>query len=331
MASFSKFGAETDANEVLAAFPNAVEGKIVLITGVSPNGLGAALARSLAPHKPKLLILAGRTSAKVEAVSKEIVTSNPGIEVRTVLFDISSFASIAKGVEEINGYAEPNIDIVFNNAGVMNIPERRLSADGFEMQLATNYLGLALFTMSILPKIKQSAAGRIVNVVSNGYAISPFRFSDYNFDGNDLPEDEQPSKAACEAFGVPWGLGYIPPVAYGQSKTAGILFTRELAHRLTGTNVTAVCVNPGVVATDLWREMPPQTVDAIMSALPPKSPTQGVSTMLVAALDPKLKESPGAYLEDCQIAEVQPFAKDKAKGERLWKLTERLTGNTFSV
>ncbi|KAJ4288036.1 hypothetical protein N0V90_012052 [Kalmusia sp. IMI 367209] len=118
--------------------------------------------------------------------------------------------------EEISGYVEPNIDIVFDNAGVMNIPERRLSADGFEMHLATNYLGLALFTNSILPNIKKSAMGRIVNVVSNGHAISPFQFSDHNFDDvNDLPEDEQPSKEACAAFGIPWDLGYLPPVAYG--------------------------------------------------------------------------------------------------------------------
>ncbi|KAF2677440.1 NAD(P)-binding protein [Lentithecium fluviatile CBS 122367] len=331
MTSHSEFGAKTDASEVLAAFPNAVEGKIVLITGASPNGLGAALAQSLAAHRPELLILTGRTSTKVEAVAKEITTSTPGVKVRIVLFDISSFASIAKAAEEINGYAEPNIDIVFNNAGVMNIPERRLSADGFEMHLATNYLGLSLFTNSILPKVKNSTAGRVVNVVSNGYALSPFRFSDYNFDGkDDIPEDEQPSKAACEAFGIPWGLGYIPPVAYGQSKTAGILFTRELADRLKETNATAVCVQPGVIATDLWREMAPEAVEAIMNALPSKTATQGASTLLVAALDPKLKESPGAYLDDCQVVDVQPFAKDKAKAERLWQLTEKLTGKTFA-
>lgn len=219
---------------------------LVLITGVSPNGLGAALAQSLATRGPKLLVLTGRTSTKVEAVANEITSSTPGVEVRTVLFDISSFASIARAAHEINSYSEPNIDIVFNNAGVMNIPERRLSADGFEMHLATNYLGLVLFTNSIFPKIKKSAAGRIVNVVSNGYALSPFRFSDYNFDGkDDIPEDEQPSKPACEAFGIPWDLGYNPPVAYGQSKTAGIMFTRELADRLINTNATAICVQPG--------------------------------------------------------------------------------------
>jgi NAD(P)-dependent dehydrogenase (short-subunit alcohol dehydrogenase family) len=128
----------------------------------------------------------------------------------------------------------------------MNIPERRLSADGFEYHLATNYLGLALFTDSILPKVKKSDAGRIVNVVSNGYALSPFRFSDYNFDGvDDLPEDEQPSKEAMAAFGIPFGLGYIPPVAYGQSKTATMLYTRELADKLKGIGATALSVMPG--------------------------------------------------------------------------------------
>ncbi|KAL1607613.1 hypothetical protein SLS60_002547 [Paraconiothyrium brasiliense] len=330
MASHSEFGAKTDAKDVFAAFPTAVEGKVVLVTGVSPNGLGAELARSLATQKPKLLILTGRSSSKVEAVAGDI--STPGVEIRIVLFDISSFGSIATAVEEINGLAVPSIDLVFNNAGVMNIPERRLSADGFEYHLATNYLGLALFTNGILPKVKKSDAGRIVNVVSNGYALSPFRFSDYNFDGaGDLPEDEQPSKQAMEAFGIPFGLGYIPPVAYGQSKTAAMLYTRELADKLKGTNATALSVMPGVIETDLWREMPPETVKTILSSLPSKSASQGIATMLVAALDPRLKESGGAYLDDCQVADVQPFAKDKAKAEKLWQLSERLTGKTFTV
>ena len=117
--------------------------------------------------------------------------------------------------------------------------------DGFEMQLAVNYIGPAVFTIGVLPKLLDSKDGRVVNVVSNGYALSPFRFSDYNFEGKALPEDEQPSKDACAAFGVPWGVDYLPPVAYGQSKTAGILFTHELASRLRGQGITTVCLNPG--------------------------------------------------------------------------------------
>jgi NAD(P)-dependent dehydrogenase (short-subunit alcohol dehydrogenase family) len=271
MTSNSSFGAKTDANDVLAAFPNAVKGKnskcqidvhahrvynpsanhsAVLITGVSPNGLGAALAHALAPYHPNLLVLTGRTAAKVEAVASPLAKSFPDVQVRTVLFDMSSFASIAQAAAEINAFTE-NIDILFNNAGIMNVPERRLSVDGFEMHLATNYLGLALFTLSILPKILSSTAGRIVNTVSNGYALSPCRFSDYNFDydgeggGKEVSEDEQPPKDTCAAFGVPWGLGYIPPIAYAQSKTAAILFTRELADRLAEKDVTVNCVQPG--------------------------------------------------------------------------------------
>lgn len=260
--SHSDFGAKTDARDVFAVFPAAVKGKVgmlscfardtwliilstlVLITGVSPKGLGGELARSLATQNPKLLILAGRSSSKVEAVARDISTTD--VKIRIVLFDISSFESIASAIKEINGFAEPSIDVVINNAGVMNLPERRLSADGFEYHLATNYLGLALFTNGILHKVRKSDSGRIVNVASNGYALSPFRFSDYNFNGvDDLPEDEQPSKETTAAFGIPFGLGYIPPVAYGQSKTAVMLYTRELADRLEGTNATALSVMPG--------------------------------------------------------------------------------------
>ncbi|PVH91222.1 NAD(P)-binding protein [Periconia macrospinosa] len=330
MASHSEFGAKTTAEEVLAAFPDGLKGKVVVITGVGPNGLGAALAQSIAAYTPKLLILTGRSASKVETIAKSITT--PGVEIRQVIFDFSSFSSIAKGSEEINAISGPTIDILINNAGVMNMPERRLSPDGFELHLAINYLGLALFTNNLLPKVKNSNAGRIVNVVSNAYAISPFRFSDYNFDGvENLPEDEQPSKEACEGFGIPYGFGYIPPIAYGQSKCAGVLYTRELAEKLKDTNATAFSLMPGAIETELWREMPADVVKSILSTLPMKTMSQGISTILVAALDPKLKESGGAYLNDCQVEDVQPFAKDKAKAEKLWQLTEKLTGTTFTV
>jgi NAD(P)-dependent dehydrogenase (short-subunit alcohol dehydrogenase family) len=93
---------------------------------------------------------------------------------------------------------------------------------------------------------KKSDRGRIVSTVSNGYALSPFRFSNYNFDGvKEIPEDEQPPKEMCAAFGLPWGLGYVPPIAYAQSKTAAMLFTRALADCLAKSNMTANCVQPG--------------------------------------------------------------------------------------
>ncbi|KAL2014225.1 hypothetical protein VTN00DRAFT_1750 [Thermoascus crustaceus] len=204
---------------------------------------------------------------------------------------------IREAAATVVGYAEPTIDIVINNAGVMNIPKRTLSPAGVELHLATNHLGHFLFVN--LTKAKLSGA-RIVNLTSNGHALSPIRFSDYNFDKMEIPEEEQPARAACEAFGVPWGVGYLPPIAYGQSKTANILHAIELSKRFKSEGIAAFSVNPG----DSY---------------------QAVATILVAALDPKLKESPGAYLDNCQITEAAPFAMNEIAAQRLWDLSERLT------
>lgn len=129
---------------------------------------------------------------------------------------------------------------------------------GFEMHLATNHLGPFAFTNLVLAKILASSKSpRIVNIVSNGYALSPFRFSDWNFDGQrKIPEAEQPPKETCKMFGVPWGLDYIPPVAYGQSKTAGILFTKQLSKRLQG-KATVICLNPGGKLKIYWHDVGP--------------------------------------------------------------------------
>ena len=206
--------------------------------------MGENLAHALATKQPALLILTGRTPSKVEQVSKALSADFPKVKTRTLKLDIASFKDIERAAAEVQKYSESGIDILINNAGVMNIPERQLSVDGFEMQLATNYLGLWLFTNSIIGKVI-AAKGRVVNVVSNGYMLSPFRFSDYNFEGKELPKSEQPSEEMCKAFGVPWTLEYAPPIAYGQSKTAAILYTKQLAKSLAPKGVSVTCLNPG--------------------------------------------------------------------------------------
>ena len=164
---------------------------LVLITGVIPNGLGATIAKNLARSSPALLILTGRDIRRTDIVAKEMATEYSQVNTRILELDISSFESVTRATVEVLAYSEPGIDILFNNAGVMNVPERILSVDKVEMQLATNYLGLFLFTNTIMAKLMR-VKGRIVNIVSNGHELSPFRFSDHNFDsdGNNLPEDE---------------------------------------------------------------------------------------------------------------------------------------------
>ncbi|TVY73167.1 putative oxidoreductase [Lachnellula suecica] len=323
------FGDKTEGKEVVSAFADQVRGKTILITGVGPNGLGATFAETLAAEAPRLLILTARSSEKVETVQKKLSNTFPGVEVRVLLLDVSSFDSIRRAAAIVNDYPE-SIDILINNAGVMNIEERTTNSDGFEMHLATNYLGAFLFTNSIMRKLVSDGGARIVNLSSSGYIFSPFRFADYNFEGKPLPESEHPPKALCEAYGLPWGLGYLPTIAYGQSKTALMLFSTQLAKSVGQKGITSVCVHPGAIATDLWRHTPRDNVEELFKVMPMKTHSQGVSTILVGALDPKLAGSESIYLEDCQLQEVAEFARDAAHAERLWELSEELVGEFFS-
>ncbi|MCJ1239987.1 hypothetical protein MMC14_007987 [Varicellaria rhodocarpa] len=147
---------------------------------------------TIASQAPSLLVLTGRSGPKTQSVIDDIKAIYPSTRIRFLHLDISSIASIRAAVAEVKAYpAEENVDVLINNAGVMNIPNRTLSADGIEMHLATNYIGPFLFTALLAPKF---IAGRVVNVSSNGYALSPFRFSDYNFSATKapLPTNEQP-------------------------------------------------------------------------------------------------------------------------------------------
>ena len=192
-----------------------------------------------------LLVLTARDMSKVQAVTQELNANYPDVKTRTLQLDVASFKSITSAAAEVNGYAELNLNILINNAGVMNIPERVLSPDGFEMHLATNYLGPFLFTNSIMGKLLNSPGGRTVNITSNGHALSPFQFKDYNFEGKPLPESEKLNKELCKGWSLSWGLGYLPAIAYGQSKTAMILYTVQLSKLLNSKGLSAVCVYPG--------------------------------------------------------------------------------------
>ena len=183
--------------------------------------------------------------SKIQTVAKSISEAHPNVSIRVLEMDLASLDSVRQAAREVNADKGQSIDILINNAGIMNVPDRQLSADGFELHLATNYLGHFLFTTSIMDKLAFSGMGRIVNLGSSGYAFSPFRFADYNFEGQQLPKSEQPPKELCEQFGLPWSLGYTPTIAYGQSKTAMMLFSVQLAKLYSERGVTAICVHPG--------------------------------------------------------------------------------------
>jgi NAD(P)-dependent dehydrogenase (short-subunit alcohol dehydrogenase family) len=222
----------------------------VIVTGVSPNGLGAATCEAIAPHGPRLLILTGRNTERPQAVAKSILARYADLNLHVVHMDLSSSKSVKQAATEIETLCATNtccIDVLINNAGVMCIPNHTLTEEGLEMHLQVNYLGHFLLTRLLGDKLKTSPSrGRVVNVSSSAHAVSPFRFSNPNFienQGVDL--DEQPSREACDEFGVPWTLEYSPLIAYGQSKAAGILHAVALAQNSIGNGITACSVHPG--------------------------------------------------------------------------------------
>jgi NAD(P)-dependent dehydrogenase (short-subunit alcohol dehydrogenase family) len=190
--------------------------------------------------------------SKIEAVAEEIKASYPSVVTRVLVVDFGSMKSVREAAAKVTAYPEPTIDIFIHNAGLMDLrQEHRKTIDGIDEHLAVNFVGGFLFTNLILNKIIEAGSikddARIVIVASSASPISPVRFHDLNVDkaAADVPEEELPNLAVLQQFGIPTDKTYIPWVAYGQSKTAAILFAVQLGELLTGKGVTVNSLHPG--------------------------------------------------------------------------------------
>jgi len=350
MASHEEFGAETEASTVAKTFSSQIANKVILITGVNAGGIGGSTTEALAAHSPKLLILSGRSQNKVEEVVAKVKLLHPDVNCRYLHLDLSSQRSVRAAAKEVLSYSDvPQIDILINNAGVMNIPDRTVSEGGIEMQFATNHIGHFLFTNLIVGKLIASSKGsakgatRIVNVSSRGVRFSPVRFSDLNFTKSvdQLPEAERPDLVTMKAsfYDIDMTGPYHGMVAYGQSKTANVLFSLALTERLYSQHgIMSFGLHPGAILTELGRYSDPAAIEAAFDryrsmGMVFKTLAAGAATTLVAALDPKLppadKDGKGVYMEDCQIAETKSWATDPVAAEKLWNVSEDLVGEKF--
>jgi NAD(P)-dependent dehydrogenase (short-subunit alcohol dehydrogenase family) len=318
--SNKNFGFHTEAEEVAIYFDKEIKGKTVLITGCTWGGLGAEAARVIAKHHAALVIVAGRKQESLDDTIQKIKAETPSANLRPLILDLASLESVRRAADEVNAYSEA-IDVLINNAAIMGSPYHT-TKDGLEAQLGTNHIGPFLFTNLILPKILASKTGspRIVNVASVGHIFSPIRFDDPFFDN---------------------GKTYQKWVAYGQSKTANMLYARQLANRYKSKGLTSFSLHPGGINTNLARDVKPEefseplqdydgnTVD--FSKLEYKTIPQGTSTHLVAAFDPNITSESGSYLVDCQIAmdHAKAYAKDDTQAEKLWQLSEKVVGMNF--
>lgn len=353
----SSFDKTTSALSVAAAFPQSIQGRTILITGANKQGIGYTTAEAFASQSPRRLILAARSPAKLQECVDSLRSHYPTVDIRLLLLDLSSQKSVRSAAKEVLGWTDvPEIHLVINNAGIMRHGEKidgeiPLSEDGIEQMFATNHIGHFLFTGLIMSKIttaaKNAPAGslRIINVSSSGTYVSPFRASDiaWKKPASQLPENERPNFEMMKQAGMNVNdeMSYIPTAAYGQSKTCGVLFSVGLNERLFKKhNILSLALNPGEVQTELGRNTDPDWLaQAIrrreeMGIMHWKTLGQGASTTLVAACDPQLSlpdesDGNGQYLSDCQIAKAPAYATDKANAEKLWQISEELTGQEF--
>lgn len=214
------------------------------------------MATSIASQSPALLILASRTQSKLDAVAKTVKTDYPGVDVRTVLLDLMSQDAVKRAAEEVCKMT-PSIDVVINNAGIMT-PRKKLTTEGIEAQFGANHIGHFLFTNMLLSLLKASAKStspgstRVVNLTSLGHRLSPIRFHDYNFEGKEIPDDEKPPQDLPAIFEKKVDGEYNGYIAYGQAKTANVLFSVYLTEKLKGEGIVSYAVHPGCKCCEIY-------------------------------------------------------------------------------
>lgn len=295
------FGFESTADEVLQGVD--LHGKRAIVTGAS-SGIGIDTARVLAAAGAEVTIAV----RNVEAGSKlaaELNGAGGHQRIRARMLDLADHDSVEAFVHAWEG----PLHMLVNNGGVMAIPQRTLTAEGWEMQLATNYLGHFGLTLGLhraLAAAGRDGGARIVSVSSSGNLIAPVIFGDMHFNF----------------------LAYDPLVAYGQSKTACALMAVEATRRWAADGIVANSLNPGAIATNLQKhtgglKTPPERR---------KNTAQGAATSVLLAASPLVEGIGGRYFEDCNEAPVvhqrpadyrgvAAYALDPVLAERLWNDT----------
>lgn len=276
--------------------------KVCLITG-GTNGIGLASAKELASSGVTVTIL-GRNPEKGLHCVEEIKQYAGHERVDFLLCDLSSQESIRKAAATYLDTQKP-IDILLNNAGVMNL-ERRVTVDGFEETWAVNHLGYFLLTQLLLPRLKERPKTRIINVSSDAYSfIKGLQWDDLQFEH-----------------------GYKSFKVYAHSKLANILFTFELARQLEDTDIIVQTLHPGGVRTGLGQHNHAPFLKILYKLIGPflKKPENGAKTSVYLCTSPDIEGQEVGYWADCKRRELKSYAKDMDAAKRLWDISLQQTG-----
>ena len=295
-------------------------GRRVLITGAN-SGIGFETALELA-RKGAELILPARTQAKAEDAVSRIFQQAPQARLYPEILDLAEQASIHSFANRvIERFPGQSLDLLINNAGVMALPKREITADGFERQFATNYLGPFALTGLLLPSIKAKPGSRVVTLSSGASHQGKIDF--------DNLQGERVYKPMWQA--------------YAQSKLADLIFAQELQRRLTavGSPIVSTAAHPGYAITNLQADHVGAGLTLLMAVMKPflsQDAAHGALPTLFAAV--AAEAVPGGYYGPDGIAELKGHptavrlargAMDQAVAKRLWIESERLTKVKFGA
>ncbi|MFC4508092.1 MULTISPECIES: SDR family NAD(P)-dependent oxidoreductase [Streptomyces] len=302
----TRFTAQSTATEVVSGV--ALPGRRVVVTGAT-SGIGLETARALASAGAEVTV-AVRNPAAGERAAQDIIADTGNKDVLVASLDLADQDSVATFVA---GWYGP-LHILVNNAGVME-PQLTRTPEGWELHFATNHYGHFALTTGLHQALAAAGDARVVSVSSSQHRLSPVVFDDIHF-------ERRP---------------YDPQTAYGQSKTANVLFAVEAARRWAGVGVTVNAVMPGAVHTNLTRHINPEPLahyeESGAPQLPWKTAEQGAATSVLAATSPLLDGASGRYFEDCNEAEplnpdnfhggVAGYALDPDDAARLWDVSTK--------
>ncbi|MDT3438090.1 SDR family NAD(P)-dependent oxidoreductase [Pseudofrankia sp. BMG5.37] len=298
------FTAESTAAEVIDGID--LSGRRAVVTG-GASGIGIETARALAGAGAEVT-LAVRNVEAGDRTAADLIASTGNKQVLVAALDLADQASVAAFVAQWDG----PLDILVNNAGIMASPLLR-TPEGWELQFATNHLGHFALATGLHGALAAAGGARIVSVSSSAHHRSPVVFDDIHFERRE----------------------YEPWSAYGQSKTANVLFAVEASKRWAGDGITVNALMPGGIRTNLQRYVSEEDLERLRAAaggadLKWKTPEQGAATSILVATSPLLDGIGGRYFEDCGEAEVgtlsarsgvAPYALDPEAAARLWDVT----------
>jgi NAD(P)-dependent dehydrogenase (short-subunit alcohol dehydrogenase family) len=304
------FTAASTAAEVVDGID--LTGRRVIVTG-GASGIGIETARALAGAGAEVT-LAVRNTGAAQPVAEDIVATTGSKQVLVAPLDLADQASVASFVAAWEG----PLDILVNNAGVMASPEMR-TPQGWELQFATNHLGHFALATGLHRALAAAGRARVVSVSSSAHLRSPVVFDDIHFRER----------------------AYDPWLAYGQSKTANVLFAVEATRRWADDGITVNALMPGGIRTNLQRYVSDEELARLRAQTGPsapdwKTPEQGAATSVLVATSPLLDGVGGRYFEDCNEAGlnvpgsrrgVAAYALDPEAAALLWPVsTDTLAG-----